>query len=275
MEINELIRKKGLLRGLSPRTIKTYSYTISKFFRVCSKEPHQVTKNDLENYLLRLLERGAPGNTINVQLNALMFFFEQALNRRLTINLNYCKVPKQLPEFLTKEECINFFSCFHNQKHKLMVTLLYSAGLRVSELLYLKIKELQLEQNYGWVRQGKGRKDRPFIISEKIKTDLLYYINQKNIRAEDFLFNNHGKMMSPQTVRMVIKTALKSSDISKNVHPHTLRHSFATHLLENGYTVTELQPLLGHSRIETTLIYTHLVRPKLMNIQSPYDTLGE
>ena len=172
-----------------------------------------------------------------------MFFFKQVLNRTVTLNIKYSKIPQRLPEFLTQEECIHFFSCFHNQKHKLMVTLLYSAGLRVNELLHLKLKDLQLEQNYGWVRQGKGRKDRIFIISEKIKSDLINYASAHHLQAEDFLFHNHGKVMSPQTVRSIIKKAIMLSGMSKNVHPHTLRHSFATHLLENGYAVTDLQPL--------------------------------
>ena len=156
-----------------------------------------------------------------------------------------------------------------------MITLLYSAGLRISELLNLKIKDFQFDQNYGWVRQGKGRKDRIFIISPKIKDNLLPYITQNNLQAEDVLFHNHRKTMSAQTVRMIIKKAITLADISKNIHPHTLRHSFATHLLENGYAVTDLQPLLGHSKIETTLIYTHLAQPKLLNIKSPYDFLPE
>ena len=97
----------------------------------------------------------------------------------------------------------------------------------------------------------------------------------RNLSHEEYLFSNQKKKMSAQTVRMIIKKALKQSGIHKNVHPHTLRHSFATHLLENGYAVTDVQPLLGHSRIETTLIYTHLAKPKLLNIKSPFDSLKE
>jgi len=154
-----------------------------------------------------------------------------------------------------------------------MITLMYSAGLRVSELLNLKVKDLQLDQNYGWVRSGKRNKDRIFVIAKSVRDYLTEWTH--DLLSEDYIFSNNRKRMSTQTVRMVIKKALKQSNIKKNVHPHTLRHSFATHLLENGYAVTDVQPLLGHSKIETTLIYTHMAKPKLLNIISPLDNLNK
>ncbi|MCK4590070.1 MAG: tyrosine-type recombinase/integrase [Nanoarchaeota archaeon] len=271
MEVQKLIYKNGLLRGLSKQTIKIYVHVVNKFLKSVKKEPYQVTQNDIKNFLFKKLESGSPGNTINVYLNGFKFFFEIVLRRKLTVNIRYAKIPRHLPEFLTQEECIKFFSQIINAKHKLMITLLYSAGLRVSELLNLKVKDFQLEQNHGWVRGGKGGKDRVFILAEKLKGGLIGWINKNSLTSDDFLFSNKGRKMSSQTVRMIIKKTTKKARISKNVHPHTLRHSFATHLLENGYAVTDVQPLLGHSKIETTLIYTHLAQPKLLNIKSPYD----
>ncbi len=275
MEIYELIRRQGLLRGLSPCTIKSYNQLVKKFLQNARKEPHQITQNDIQNFLLHKLENGSPGNTINVYLNALKFFFEEVLHLRLTVNIRYSKTPKNLPEILTQKECSDFFAKINNVKHHLMITLLYSTGLRVSELLNLKVKELQLDENYGWVRQGKGNKDRIFIIAERITKELENWIKVNTLQPENFIFSNLGRKMSSQTVRMIIHKAIIKAKIAKNVHPHTLRHSFATHLLENGYSVIEIQPLLGHSKIETTLIYTHLARPKLINIKSPYDTLND
>ena len=157
-----------------------------------------------------------------------------------------------------------------------MVTLLYSTGLRIRELLNLRVKDFQFEENYGWVRQGKGNKDRPFIIAEKLKQVVVRWIEQTQLGDCDFLFNNNNNnKMSAQTVRKVIKKAVIKAKIKKNVHPHTLRHSFATHLLENGYAVTDVQGLLGHNKVETTLIYTHLAKPKLFSIKSPFDDLSK
>lgn len=196
METYELIRKQGLLMGLSICTIKTYAQLINKFLQELRKEPHQITQNDIKNFLLLKLENGSPGNTINVYLNALKFFFEEVLHRRLTINIHYSKIPEKLPEFLTKKECSDFFTEINNEKHHLMITLLYSTGLRVSELLNLKVKELQLDDNYGWVRNGKGNKDRMFIIAEKIKKELENWIKINKLNPENFLFSHLGKRMS-------------------------------------------------------------------------------
>ncbi len=274
MDVNKIISEHGKLRGLSERTIQTYVGVVNKFLRTYQLASHQVSQNDIRKYLLMKLENGAPGNTINVYLNGLKFFFEVCLRRKLTVNIRYSKVAKQLPEFLTQEEILHFFSCIENKKHKLMVTLMYSAGLRVSELLNLKVQNFQFRQNHGWVRQGKGNKDRPFIIAEKLKSELFGWICENRLEKEDYLFVNLQKQrMSAQSVRKIIKKALKLSGIDKNVHPHTLRHSFATHFIENGNAVADLQPLLGHCQLETTLVYTHLARPKILNAKSPFDNL--
>ena len=276
MDVEKIIKKRATLKGLSPRTIRTYTFAVKKFLRIYRKTPHQVTKNDIEGYLLKILEKGSSGNTVNVYLNAFKFLFEECLGRKLTVNISFTKTPQRLPEFLTKEEIIHFFSCIKNKKHKLMITLLYSAGLRVSELVNLKVRDLQLSEGYGWVRLGKGKKDRLFIIAKKLNEDLGVWINKNDIKPDSPIFSNYNKKkMSTQTIRKIVKEAAKRAGLSKNVHPHALRHSFATHLIQNGYAVTDVQPLLGHSRIETTLVYTHLAAPKLLSTKSPFDTLKE
>lgn len=273
MFVPELITKEALRQGLSPCTIRTYCRCVERFFRHYPKEPHQVSKNDIEQFIDKLLAKNASGNTINVYLNALKFFYEQVLHKKLTLNLKYSKHPLQLPEFLTQEETKSLLKQIENPKHFLIISLIYSAGFRVSEVLNLRVKDLQLEQNYGWVRQGKGRKDRPFIIAQNLKSILQEWI--KSLSPEDYLFTGIHGQYTAASIRQILKRAKKKARINKNIHPHTLRHSFATHILENGYAVTDLQPLLGHSKIETTLVYTHLAQPKLLNIQSPYDTLKE
>ena len=271
MAITELIRHKAFLRGLSSRTIQTYIYVVEKFLRLYHKDHLEITKNDIEKHCLMLIENNHSTNTLNVHLNALKFFYEEVLNRQLTINIRYCRVPKKLPEFLSQEETIQILSQISNPKHLLMIKMLYSAGLRISELLNLKVNHLNLDQNYGWVRNGKGKKDRVFVIADKLKIELTDWINK--LTPEDYLFSYLGRKMSSQTIRKVLSLACRNAKINKNVHPHTLRHSFATHLLENGYSITELQHLLGHNKLDTTLIYAHLTQPKFINVKSPFDTL--
>lgn len=273
MNITELIKKTALRQGLQPRTITTYQQCVERFFCYCKKEPHFITKKYINDYLDYLIGRKATGNTINVYVNALKFFYQQVLHRRLTVNVKYSKVPKRLLSFLEKEEVINLLNQIQNKKHFVMIALLYGAGLRVSELTHLKVQDLELQNNYGWVRQGKGGKDRPFIIAQNLKPMLQEWIN--TLSPEDYLFTGVHGQYAASSIRRILKLAKKKAGISKNVHPHTLRHFFATHLLENGYAITDVQPLLSHSKIETTLVYTHLARPRLLDIKSPLDTLGE
>jgi len=271
MDVNYLIKKEGLRRGLSRKTIKTYCNCVREFFRFCHKEPRKVTKKDVRLFLDKFIDKGSPGNTINVYLNGLKFLFEKILNKKLFLKIKYSKTPKSLPLFLTQEEVLKLLDSIENPKHKLMIELLYSAGLRVSELVNLRVCDLQLEKNYGWVRKGKGNKDRAFVVAKNLKKELMELIDALNY--EDYLFKGRCGHITTRTVQEIIKQALKKSGLKKKAHPHTLRHSFATHLLENGYAVTDVQPLLGHAKIETTLIYSHLAQPKLLNIKSPFDCL--
>ena len=274
MHIPELIKKEGLRRGLSPRTIKTYNHCVERFFRKCRKKVNEITKQDVKDFLDKLIEKGAAGNTINVYLNALKFLYREVLNRKLLVNIRYSKVPKALPTVLTKEETRALIGTIENPKHSLMVKLIYSAGLRVSELVHLKAKDLELDKNYGWVRRGKGNKDRLFIIAKNLKNELIGYIYDNNLGQESWLFSGQKQgCISAMTVQKIIKKAVKKAAIKKNVHPHTLRHSFATHLIENNYDVSSVQSLLGHNSPETTMVYIHTASSKMIAVQSPLDSL--
>ena len=261
-------------RGLSHRTIKTYNDCVRKFFSVCRKQPNEVKKQDIKDFLDKLIEKHRAGNTLNVYLNALNFFYSGVLNRKLMVNIRYSKTPKTLPTVLTKEEVIRLIEAIRNPKHKLMAKLIYSAGLRVSELVHLKRKDLELDRNLGWVRKGKGNKDRLFIIARKIKYELSDYIAKENIYYDSWLFKGQKQgHLSVKAVQWIIKRAAKNAKIAKNVHPHTLRHSFATHLIENGYDVASIQSLLGHNSSETTMVYVHAASPKMIGVESPLDNL--
>jgi integrase/recombinase XerD len=247
MYVPELIRKWGLRKGLRHETIKTYVTCINKFLRIYGLDPRAVTKHDIVNYLDCLKKWDRSDSTINVHLNALKFLYEHVLNKKLTINIKHKRIRRQLPTCLTKEETGRLFDAINNPKHKLIVQFLYATGMRVSELVSLKVRDFEFDDNYGWVRDGKGGKDRLFIIAKKLKSELIEWISVNKLNSEDWLFpgqcSNH---ISTSTIEFIIKKAARKAKIRKNIHPHTLRHSFATHLIENGYAVTEVQPLLGH-----------------------------
>lgn len=272
MDIDYKVKREMIRRKYSNKTIHTYLYCIHKFFKKCNKEISKVSKTDVREFLNNLIEKDVAGNTINVYLNSLKFFFEEILNKRMKLNIKYSKIPKTLPVVLTKEEVRKLINSIDNNKHKLMIKLMYSTGLRVSELVKLKVEDLQFEKNYGWVRKGKGNKDRLFIIAKSIKKDLKEFINKNKV--DSYIFKgNKGKHISQRTIEEIIKKAAKIAGIKKNVHCHTLRHSFATHLIENGYDVTSVQSLLGHNSSETTMVYLHIASPKMINVKSPLDEL--
>ncbi|MDO8740648.1 MAG: tyrosine-type recombinase/integrase [Candidatus Woesearchaeota archaeon] len=273
MDIPELIRKIGLRRGLSIRTINTYRQCVKLFFRQCSKDPKEVKKSDIEGYLDRLIEKGKAGNTVNVYLNALKFFYNEILHKRLLLNMRFSKTPKEMPVVLTKEETKRLIEAIENPKHRLMVKLLYSAGLRVSELVNLKPEHFEFSKNYGWVRRGKGNKDRLFIVAEKLKEELMSHITNECPCQHSWLFEGKNGHITITTLQKIIKTAAKKARIEKNVHPHTLRHSFATHLIENGYDVASVQSLLGHGSAATTMVYVHMASPRMINVTSPIEGL--
>ena len=268
MYIPDLIGREGLRRGLSIETIKTYKQCIKQFFRYCDKDPRYVKKSDIGNYIDKLIEKKASNNTLNVHLCALKFFYNQILKKRLLLRIRFSRTPKQLPTVLAKEEVLRLLNAIKNPKHWLIIALMYSAGLRVGEVVKLKAGDLDFIRNMGWVRQGKGNKDRPFIIADKLKVILKNHI--KHLYPHSYLFTGQKGHITSMSIQRIVKRAAKKAKIKKNVHPHTLRHSFATHLIENNYDITAVQTLLGHSSLETTNMYLHVASP-VIRVKSPLD----
>ncbi len=274
MNIADVLWDAGLRRGLRPKTIKAYVYSVDKFLRTYQKLPHQITKQDIEQHLFQLIRWNRSGSTINLHLHALKFFYEQVLGKRLFIAILPIRTRKRLPEYLTQEEIVRFFAVIINSKHRLIVIFTYGSGFRVSEVVSLRVKDLDLETGFGWIRNGKGGKDRMFIIPQRLKQDLQEWITHNQLKPEDWLFPGYKNFhYSDGSVREIVKLACQKAGISKHITPHTLRHSFATHLLEKGYSLMEVNKLLGHSRMETTMVYTHLANPTWTRVKSPYDSL--
>lgn len=273
MDYIEKIKIEGFRRRLSPRTIKAYCYWVEKFQKFNKKDFAEISKKDIREYIEHLSKKNAAGKTLNVVLCALTFLIDVALNKKWKLNIKYSKTPKKLPEYLTKEETKRLIFSINNEKHKLIICLLYSTGLRVSELVNLRVRDFIFENGVGWVRGGKGNKDRQFIIAEKLREEIIHFFDDDYLTADSYVFKGqNGAHLSTRTVQEIVKKAAMKAGIEKNVHPHTLRHSFATHCAENGMSVFSLQSLLGHNGPETSFDYIHRVAPKF-NEKSPYDTL--
>lgn len=276
MDLVELMRKELVRRHYSLRTVESYSFCLKKFLLWCKdKEPRAITKRDVKTYLDELCEKNLAASTLNLHQQALKFALMNVLNKRFFINMPFSKLPKKLPEVLTQEEVVRLFDAIDNPKHSLMVRLMYSSGLRVSELVNLRVKNFEFDKNYGWIRRGKGNKDRLFVLSEFIKQELVDFIRSSGIDYDSLIFQ--GKIyghLTTRTVYAIVKQASAKAGLGKRVHPHTLRHSFATHLIENGYDLVKVQALLGHSSPDTTMVYVHMASPDLLGVQSPYDLLA-
>ena len=275
LDVASAISRECRRRGYSERTVESYVSCVLKFIEYTGKSVDKLGKQDALNFLLYLKEeRKSAGNTLNVYHMAIRFFLEDILHKNMKLNIKYSKRPEKLPEFLTKEEVKRLIGKISNWKHRLMIEVLYGGGLRVSELLNLKVKDLLIENGYGFIRQGKGRKDRIFVLSRVCIDKIKNLIEMEKLIESDYLFlNNRHERYSVRSVQEIVKRATLLAGIKKQVHPHTLRHSFATHLIQNGASLNEVQTMLGHKSPETSMIYVHMSSPRMINIKSPLDSL--
>ncbi|MEM5836192.1 MAG: tyrosine-type recombinase/integrase [Candidatus Aenigmatarchaeota archaeon] len=258
------------LRGFSERTLKMYLFYNKKFLEFVKKNPEEVNEDDIKAFIAKKMEEGTSAKSIVLIKAALKFFYDEVLKKGI-VNFKSPKVPKKLPTVLTKEEVKKIIDSIENEKHKLIVMMLYSSGLRLSELINLKVGDLELNERIGWVRTGKGEKDRMFIISEKLAERIGKFIEGK--RPEDYVFSGRKEKLSPRTIQKIVANAVKKANINKKVSPHTFRHSFATHLLDAGENIRKIQELLGHSSLTTTQVYTHISKEELKKVKSPLDEL--
>ncbi len=273
INIDEAVKRECERRRYSPRTIETYLSCIRKFLEYSGKGLDKIGKKEAREFLEHLSERKLAGSSLNVYHMAIRFLLEDILHKKMKLNIKYSRVPEKLPRVLTKEEVKKLLGKIENWKHKLMIELMYSAGLRVSEVINLKVGELELEKNYGFVRQGKGNKDRMFILANIVGEKMKNLIELERLAKDNFLFRtNKNEKYSDRSLQQIVKRASDLADL-KGVHCHTLRHSFATHLIENGYSVADVQTLLGHKSPETTFVYLHTATPNMIKVKSPFESL--
>lgn len=263
-EIVKLLVEDMKLRNFSPKTIKNYSYNIRKFLLYLHKNSLNIDENSVKRYFLFLSSK-YDINTIK-QIRASVLYFLNYYGIKLNPKIfPPSKRKKLLPKVVSRKEISDMIKRTRNLKHKLVIIFLYSSGLRVSEVVNLKRKDVDVVHNKILVRQGKGRKDRYTLLSSKAKTYLSKYLLETNFKS-DYLFEGRNGKYSVKSVQEIVK---KSS--AMHVTPHMLRHSFATHLLEDGISIRHIQKLLGHSKLETTSIYTHVAKKDFLNVKSPFD----
>jgi site-specific recombinase XerD len=262
------------IKKYSMSTARTYIGLFETFLNYHKDvEPIELNENDIRAYLGYLVREKRSNVYINQMINAIKFYYEVVLGMpNRFYNIERPIKEEKLPVVLSKKEVAFMLSGIHNLKHRCMVSLLYAAGLRLSELLNLKITDIDSDRMLIRVNGAKGNKDRYTILSRSLLKDLRQYYLQ--YRPKEYLFEGPmGDRYSDTSVRKIVKRAAQHAGIRKTVGPHTLRHSFATHLLEDGTDLRYIQTLLGHNSSKTTEIYTHVATNIVKGIQSPLDTL--
>jgi len=255
-------------RGYSHRTISSYIECLSRMSKIIQKSPEYIKESELEKFLSDLHKSNHSPYTINQYHMALKMLKSKILLSPWQSDFPYVKRHKKLPVVFSKSEIQQILNSIVNLKHKLMIGLGYGSGLRVGETLALKVEDIDLIENTIIVRGGKGDKDRITLLPESLK-DLI--VNQTyGKQGKDFLFVSiRGGKLSSRTAQKILTKALAHCGISKPASYHSLRHSFATHLLESGVDIRYIQKLLGHSSLSTTALYTKVTNPALLNIKSP------
>lgn len=255
-------------RNYSPRTIKTYMGIARALYLYFQKPLGTLSDHDFKVYLAHTRDRGVSSATLRLHAQVINFLMREIYKRADFQSLKTPKGDSRLPAVLTRGEIQKMLDTTKNHKHRTLLALAYAAGLRVGEVVRLRVRDVDLASNVVVVRQGKGRKDRLTLLSPKLLPDLDRHLSLKN--PDDFIFvSERGGRLTEATARAVFQQAMARAGITKHATFHSLRHSFATHLLENGTDTRYVQALLGHANIRTTERYTHVTNPALRNIQSP------
>lgn len=243
--------------GYSKRTIESYVRCVL-----------EIGEKDLLKFLDKLAREGKSSYTLNQYHAAYKLYKTKVIGQDRTTTFPYTKHRERLPVVLTRAEIQKLIEVTKNHKHKLLLALAYGTGLRVSEIVDLRVEDIDLAELCLFVRSGKGDKDRMTVVPEKLVSEINRIIASKS--ESDYVFESErGGKLTTRTAQAVFSKALKLAGIMKKATFHSLRHSFATHLLENGVDVRYIQQLLGHASLSTTQLYTKVTNPQLKNIRSP------
>jgi integrase/recombinase XerD len=264
------------IRDYSPNTLKVYVHHVARFALYFGRSPADLGPEEARAYLHHLVEeKNVSWSYFKQAVCAIRFLYEVTLQREFMLaHLPFPRRERRLPTVLSPDEVTRFFNAVRNPKHRVLLLIAYAAGLRVSELVALRVGDVDAERMVIHVRQGKGGKDRMVTLSPVLLEELRAYRCWE--APSDWLFpgQDPARHLRARTVQKACQRASEAADLGKRVTAHTLRHSYATHLLEAGTDLRLVQTLLGHGSIRTTAIYTHVSNERLQRVRSPLDGLA-
>ena len=263
------------LRNLSPATQRSYLHAVTKFSRYFGCSPDRLGLEDVRAFQVHLVSQGISWPALNQTVCALRFFYGVTLDREeIPERIAYARTPRKLPAILSADEVVRFLEAVPSLKARAALTTAYAAGLRASEAVSLKVADIDSGRMVIQIRHGKGAKDRTVMLSPQLLAILRTY--WRLARPRDWLFPGRGpdKPIDVQVLHAACRSATKAAGLVKQVSVHTLRHSFATHLLESGVDIRIIQVLLGHSSLATTARYTQVATTTIAATRSPLDRLS-
>lgn len=275
-EILEKIERELKLQGKSPYTIKAYLFYLNNLFEFTQKHPSRILFEDIKRFLEYLsIEKNYSGSSMILAKSAIRFYYEEMLDKYFFKKIKVKKKERKLPIILTKEEVIKIINATTNLRDRLIVELMYTCGLRVSEAVNIKVEDLDLFDLTGTVRSGKGNKDRNILLSIKLVETIQKYLKTKKTPSPYLFSKSNGKSYSIRSFQTIIKKIAERAKITKKVHPHIFRHSYATHSIQDGEDIVSLQEMMGHSSLDTTRLYITLSKQHLKGKKTPLDRLYE
>lgn len=268
------IERELKIRFYQPKTRRIYLQSLRGFFAASRLSPHTADREAIRNYLELLVDGGASASWVGVQLSALRTAFDKLCFRGITAGLRCPRRPKKLPVVLSEPEMVRLLDCAPSRRDKLLLGLMYATGMRVSEVVRLRWRDVDFPRALIKVHQGKGRKDRMVMLPESLAPTLRQW--HRPHAPETFVFCSSRsplRHVSPRTAERAVVRAAEIANIPKRVTAHSLRHSFATHMLEHGTDIRFIQRLLGHVHLDTTRLYTHVASIRAQRVPSPLDRL--
>lgn len=274
-KMREAMQAEMQLRGFAPRTQQTYTHWMSRLVSQAKVPADQITEAQARVFVTELSGRGLSASTVNQAISAVRFFFQNVLRRPMDLEIHYQRAPQRVPVTLTPEEVSRLLEAVRNQRDRTTMEIAYATGLRLGEVLRLKVADIDSGRMMLRVDQGKGKKDRNVMLGRVLLETLRAY--WKRYRPKVLLFPGQDPVrpVNPTLIQRAFIQAKREARIQKRVSFHSLRHSFATQLLDSGVNVRTIQALLGHRSLGTTQRYTHVAGDYLKLTRSPLDSLRE